>query len=84
MAPFPVRWTPGDFVYREPAEASLRDVARKLGLSTTLRSVRVRVIQHAAGDHARVAWIEAPRLARCRATSRCALPAPRSCTSCRT
>jgi hypothetical protein len=62
MAPFPVQWLPGDFTYREPAEAALREVARRLGLSTRLRTVRVRVLPRPAMDHARVAWIEAPRL----------------------
>ncbi len=62
MALFSVSWIPGGFVHREPAEAALRDVARRLALSEALAAVRVRVTPHSDHDHARVSWVEAPRL----------------------
>jgi hypothetical protein len=51
-----VRWHPPEFALRGPAEETLRECVRELGLKGTLRDVHVSVDMSNRDDHAYIEW----------------------------
>jgi hypothetical protein len=58
MSPLVITWAPAGFAYREPAEAALREVVKRLGLTRRVRSIVVVVRPRIKGDEGIVAWRE--------------------------